>query len=433
MNIVKTFRYAVCLLGLAVLFSSGCKDKDTVLDFSSTATVNSCGDEMKSSFIADGGKWVGALQVPGKNQQYVFYCQFKENGRALMYSDYNATSATTASESSWLIECKEQKSYLVFYTSSYLQLPTGATPDYKFLIEKQSSGAIKLTGEPNGSYITLQKANTADFTNVENGALGVVVSGLQGFFQMNSDPFAELSGGTKLYAQFKKDDRQLVFQTRNGSTVVTSQTVDFYYTAEGLSFINSFSYNGTDYVGITFSGGKPFLKDAENNLYEIKTPPQPPLNTLFAFNGTYNKILITGETLPVGVTSGFNAMFATMVGNFHSPTMGPNVASIAEFWFRLTNATTARVNIKYTIPAAYDAWADYDYTISGDIITLGAEKATGTYWSVNRSAEIGAMKGYFANQSFKIDWVTDANGNKTLGGLYPVSNPSNFFYGTLTK
>lgn len=162
------------------------------------------------------------------------------------------------------------------------------------------------------------------------------------------------------------------------------------------------------------------------------------LSSLFAYNGIYNRIAVKGETLPAGVMSGFNDTYIKLVSDFNSSTKIRSSASIIQMSFVLRSNSDARLMIGFTMTndtkekkTAFLAAIDYDYTISQDIITFSAGSPNIT-WR-NRAVEVAPLNKYFNGKSFKIDWVLDVSGNKTLGGLYPIDAPGNFFYGKLSK
>jgi len=68
-----------------------------------------------------------------------------------------------------------------------------------------------------------------------------------------------------------------------------------------------------------------------------------------------------------------------------------------------------------------------------DIVTLKEASLNGN-WNT-RANQLLPLREYFANRSFRVDWVNnpDLTSTNYIGGLYLTSDASSFFYGMLNK
>jgi hypothetical protein len=151
---------------------------------------------------------------------------------------------------------------------------------------------------------------------------------------------------------------------------------------------------------------------------------------LFLYNGTYKELYI-GNSLPAGVTSGFNTAYQACVTKFAA--MNPK-RTLVDVRFVLTNSTTATVITRNNNgTSTFIANASFQYTYNNGIITLSNPVYDGN-WAA-RTAQLIDIQNYFATGGpFKVDYVQSSNTSVTgLGGLYRVADNTSFFYGTLRK
>ena len=129
--------------------------------------------------------------------------------------------------------------------------------------------------------------------------------------------------------------------------------------------------------------------------------------------------------MPVGVNSGFNAVYQTLITKLKASTR-----TLVTMHFALTNSTTATLTISPNNgTTTFLATATYNYSINGDVITLSNPVYDGN-WTA-RASEYSDIQSYFLSGPFKMDWVTssDPSNKSIMGGLYRVADAASFFYG----
>ncbi|MCY1534856.1 hypothetical protein D9M68_702400 [compost metagenome] len=291
--------------------------------------------------------------------------------------------------------------------------------------------------------MVMVKATAAMKASYEGGEYKAAIDKFKAFFADTPYPYIDVaSGSSTLKAGISSDftnvlatGKRFTFTGLAANSSVSKADAKFAYTLDGGRLLGKgLVYQGITFVRIAWKDATTMaVYDSAGKEYIIKSSPVPltPFPNLFNYNGTYNGIFISGQTLPAGVTSEFNALFNGMVSRFN----GTN-RTITSVEFKLTNSTTAKVEIWYMSgTSAFLADASFNYTYSNGVITLSnyTPAVSNANWNT-RITEIGAFKDWFINATLRLDWVASSNPSVgLLGGLYQANNANSVMYGAPRK
>lgn len=439
---------------ITILIISGCKKSSFVSDFDQTPE-----DRMATSIAlvsntltsASNG-WVATLSTSAGGG-FGFYMIFDDKQNVSMYADLTDDASITSANSTYRVKTGLGAD-LIFDTYNYLSMladpnasafggtqPTGFKSDVEFTYVRSSADSIVFIGKQYRQLLKMVKATAAQKAIYTAGGYKTAINKVKDFFATVKFPYIEIaSGTTTLKVAFSLNTTSTLAVGKRGTLTgiladgvsTASGTGKYAFTLNGVDFAgDNFVYQGITFVRMAWKDTATLaLYDSTGKEYIIKSSPAPltPLTLLFGFPSTftYRKISITGS-LPTGVTSGFNSVYAAVLSNFVSTGRVVNYTTIT-----LTGNSTLQVYVSYNSGAsAFVATADYTYTRSGDVITLGASPVYSANW-VTRATQLLPLTNYMLSGPFKIDWVTSTNPNAgLLGGLYKTTDVSSFIYGTL--
>ncbi|SOD20458.1 DUF4302 domain-containing protein [Pedobacter xixiisoli] len=442
------------LVALLAILASCKKSNVEVFDKKPEERLSISVSEAKTTLLSAQNGWIATLPTSAGGG-YGFYMSFDAAENVKMLGDLNAAAISTSATSTYRLKAV-LGTELIFDTFNYISLLVDPVPgvfggaagsgyksDIEFLFTKSTADTLVLTGKKYGQVMKMVKATAAQKTAYENGGYKTAIDKFKDFFTATKNPYIEYTAGnTQLKVGLSLDFN---------NTLATGKRVSFAGPlADGKisTAVGKFglTINGADilgaplvYQGITFTkfvwkdAATLILIDSNGKEYIIKSNPIPLIEfkTVFAYNGTYNGIMITGSVLPAGITSGWNTLWSAQIANY-----ALNNVTMESMQFRLINATTAKLEVWFVSGTTrYLADASYTYTIVDDVITLSnyIPSVSNTNW--NNGWVTTAIKNYFTTSpSFKMDWVPSSDPTvSNIGGLYKVSDPSNFYYGRMIK
>lgn len=401
-------------------------------------------DNFRNTLVSSKDGWAAYMYVPANQKGFTFYMQFKENNRVVMYADFVDSTMTTPKESSFQIRNTGIPS-LIFDTYNYIHLPAdpngnisggangvGQSSDFEYSIIRVTNDTIILKGNLKSCDMTLIRLNSEQAAALKDGKFKQTVDEFTAYFTTSQNNYVPVSDGRKLGISFTNSIHQISYQILESDGTVSSFSGTFFYSVDGIKIANGFQYGGIEYVSGIIKNGTLYLIDNSGNEVQVRqnSTPLTPLSASFGSGKTYKTIHIEGQSLPPGVTSGWNTIFSSMVTRFNNS----SGRTILYMEFAIQNAKKARVIIRYQSSSGsqYTADAEYDYEINGNTLTLSnyVPSISNSNWN-SRIKDIGdEVVNYFNNASFKIDWV-DGSSQELLGGLYPINKPDDFFYGIL--
>lgn len=387
---------------------------------------------------------------------YGFYMDFSTDQKVTMYSDVSDAAMATAATSTYRVTTG-LGALLSFDTYNYLSVlqdpkssvygglqGSGFSSDVEFNYVRSSADSLIMVGRQFRQPLIMVKATAAQKALYVAGSYKTAIDKFKSFFTTTANPYIEiLTGSTTLKAGISVNTSNNMSSGKRVS--FTGLLADGVTTASGISKF-AFKIDAMDlvgggliYQGITFvkfawkDATTLALYDSTGKEYIIKSNPTPlvPFKTLFKYNGAYNGIMITGRTLPAGVTSGWNALWSSQIANYDL-----NAVTMESMQFRLITANTAKVEAWFVSGTTrYLADASYTYVINDDVITLSNYVPSASNANWNNGWVITAIKNYFiTSPTLKLDWVVSSNASVTgLAGLYKVSDPTNFYYGVAIK
>ena len=264
-NIPKPLFFLFLLL---VAFASCKKDDDAAFEQSPDERINATLSKYQSTLTGAPNGWIAVVQ-PSGGGAYSFYFRFNDANRVTMYSDFDEESAVTPRESSYRLKALQQPS-LLFDTYSYLhllsdpnestitiqsnvnglrggQLGQGLLSDFEFAIDSVSADSVWLTGRQHGTKATMVKATAQQAAAYANGRLG---QGLQQTRNLNQILyyFKRLTLGSVTYDVSINDNLKIIsFTWVDGNGAVQTFSTTYYYTVDGIMFVNPFN-DGTQII-----------------------------------------------------------------------------------------------------------------------------------------------------------------------------------------
>ncbi len=440
---------------MTFLIISGCKKSSFVADFDQTP------EERMSESIAlvtntltsATNGWNATLSTSAGGG-FGFYMTFDDKQNVSMYADLTDDASGTSVSSTYRVKTGLGAD-LIFDTYNYISMladpnatvfggtqPTGFKSDVEFTYVRSSADSIIFIGKQYRQLLKMAKATAAQKSIYAAAGYKTAINKVKNYFTAVKYPYIEVtSGAAVLKVGFSLNGTSTLGSGKRGTltglledgVTPASGTGKFAFTLNGADFVGGdFVYQGITFVRLAWKDENTLaLYDAAGKEYIIKSSPTPltPLTLLFGFPSTftYRKITIPGTGLPTGVTSGFNSVYTTALNNFISSNRVINYTTIT-----LTSNSALQVYVSYNSGTTlFNATADYTYTRTGDVITLGTSPVYSANWTT-RAAQLLPLTNYMLSGPFKIDWVTStAVTTETLGGLYRTADPGSFIYGVL--
>lgn len=442
-------RFLTYAILIATAFVSGCKkNNDPVFEDPDTRLSAELAKDQALLLSATDG-WLATIYPKG-GKGFSFYLKFNAEGKVTMLSDFNGGASTTAAESTYRLKAL-QRPTLIFDGYNYIHMPadpdasisggsastaTGLASDFEFAFVGAAGDTVKFEGTFNKNPMKMVKLSAAEAQSIVAGGLKTMIDANAVYLTTNRNPYILFADGVKGAIAIDPAAKTVKLSYLDSKDVSQVQTVKY---AVGINKLMLSGY--ITYGNVTFNE---LLWDATNKAYYVMVggtkinvlnspTPLTPLTLLFGYPTTfaYRKMTIPSTGLPSGVTSGFNAVYSTMVNLFFtSSSTTPRIVNTLTW--TLTSNNTLTVEINYNSGASvFVANASFTYTRVGDTFTLSAPVYNGNW--TTRARETAGLQAYLLSGPFKIDWVTSTNVNNTstLGGFYRIADPSSFFYGIM--
>lgn len=442
-------RFLIYMILFAAGFVSGCKkNNDPVLeDPDKRLSAELAGDEAK--LLAAGDGWLGTIYPKG-GKGFSFYFKFTPDGKVSMLSDFNSTSATTPTASTYRLKAL-QRPTLIFDTYNYIHLPadpdavisggsastaTGLTSDFEFAFTEFVGDTIKFVGTFNKNPMKMVKVSSSTAQSILAGGLKTMVDANAAYLLVNKNPFILFDDGTKGAILIDVTAKTIKLNYLDSKEVSQLQTVTFAYGINKIMLSSTLKYGNVSFNEL--------LWDAQAKAYYImvgttrinvqnSAVPIIPLNTLFAPVGKdYSQIEYNPLTVATTLSADFTTKYATSKTGLAAVGNAGRVLDYMRVLINTDNTMTLRFYYHNTAGTNFQANFTYSYT----------RDANGIYKFVYLAADgnggvVGAgfvsLRDYFSNNTFKVDWVVNPGGGAPYGGFYTVANPASFYYGTLLK
>ncbi|MCS4225155.1 DUF4302 domain-containing protein [Sphingobacterium sp. BIGb0165] len=432
---------------IILIFSSCKKDNvEFIFDKQPEARVKEKLDLLQNSLLSSPYGWKAALNTKVEGG-YGFYIDFKKDQTLKMLSDFSSTSSNTLKESTYRVTWT-MDAVLMFDTYNYLTLLQDPTPsvnggtagnglqsDIEFEFLSASVDTLKLKGKRYAQMLTLVKLKENEQKSYLDGEYKTSINNVRAYFASHSNNYIEI-GGTNNKVEFVlTNTKGCVFQYVSNEGDVQSVSGKFNYELNGINFNEPINVGQEIFARGELVDGEFYLINDKNTRFKLNQNSVPilPIETLFAYNKTYNTLHI-GLSQPNGVTSDFNSIY-TIVKNAYAA-LNPG-RHILQFYFRLSSSTKAEVAVQSQVTpngTTYAAGiATYDYKLDEKgVITLSNPIYDGN-WTA-RITQLGPIRDYFLSGPFKLTYVTSSDPSvSNLGGLQPLNTPNNVFYGALRK
>jgi len=440
------------LMFVGLLILLGCKKSSFEAKFDDTPNVRigKAIAEVKNILSTAPNGWV-ATTPTGDGGGYGFYMSFDATENVTMYSDMNDVTSVNSIASYYRIK-QDAGVDLVFDTYCYLtwlndptpstfggNLKTGFKSDVDFIYQRSTADSVIFLGKRYRQQLTLVKATAAQKASYVAGELKTAMDKFKAFFSTRKNAYIEITAGTKTgvspdFTNSVANGKRIELSTLLPDNSVSSAKGKIATSLDAVTILDGgLTYQGIVFVKMAWKDATTLaLYDNKGKEYIINNNPVPltEFKTVFKYNGAFNGIMITGRTLPPGVVSGWNTLWASQISSYDL-----NNATMESMQFRLINATTAKLEVWFVIGGSrYLADASYTYVINNDIITLSNYIPAASNANWNNGWVVTAVKNYFINASFKMDWVVSSDPTvSALGGLYKVGDATNFYYGRAIK
>ena len=250
------------LLFLASGFYSCQNADDSVFEESADVRLNKALTSYEKQLVDAPYGW-NAVMYPAGGGSYGFYFKFDNKNRVIMYSDFAATSASTAKESSYRLKAMQTPS-LIFDTYSYLHILSdpdeevnggvrgeGLLSDFEFAIYPDSikTDAITFVGRKNQSRLVMTKATQAQATAYTSGemAKSVVFNNISKYLTY----FKRVTiAGVTYEMAVNQAERSIKLTWLEGTTVKTF-TTGYYFGSGGLMFVKPLVNGSQTITGFT--------------------------------------------------------------------------------------------------------------------------------------------------------------------------------------
>lgn len=442
---------------IAFLIISGCKKSSFVADFDQSPEERmSASIALVNTTLTSATNGWNATLSTSAGGGFGFYMTFDDKQNVGMYADLTDDASIKSVSSTYRVKTGLGAD-LIFDTYNYISMladptstvfggtqPTGFKSDVEFTYVRSSADSIVFIGKQYRQLLKMSRATAAQKATYTAGGYKTAINKVKDYFTAVKFPYIEVpSGATVLKVGFGLNGTSTLGSGKRGTltglladgVTPASGTGKFAFTLGGVDFVGSpFVYQGITFIRMGRKDATTLaLYDDAGKEYVLKSSPNPltPLNLLFGFPSTftYRKMTIPGTGLPTGVTSGFNSVYASVLSKFAAASSRVvNYTTIT-----LTGNSTLQVYVSYSSSAGalFNATADYTYTRSGDVITLGTSPVYSNNWTT-RAAELLPLTNYMLTGPFKLDWVSStAVSTEILGGFYRTADPTSFIYGVL--
>lgn len=422
---------------------AGCKkDTDPIFDDPDSRLSAELQADQEKLLSAENG-WKAVIYPKG-GKGFTYYFKFTADGKVVMLSDFNTSTASAPAESTYRLKAL-QRPTLIFDTYNYIHLPSdpdaalsggtdgkGLTSDFEFAFVRSTADSLIMEGIFNGNVMKMTKLTASESEDILAGGLKDMINQNAAYIVANRNPYLVLGDERKLALVIDGGSRTLKLNYTDDQNNVQSQAVTFAYGVNTIVLNNNITYGSVSFNELLFDpANKAYYIMVNNTRVNVQNSPVPltPLKLIFGYPNTfaYRKISLPNATLPPGVTSAFTAIFNTVKSNFSGTGRTVTSAEIS-----LTSNTGLRITVNYSASGTnYTAYVDYTCVRNDDIFTLSAPVLSSN-WST-RATQLKPLTDFMLSGPFKIDWVASSDPDvlSALGGFYRVDDPASFFYGYL--
>lgn len=434
---------------MVLLFIACDEEYDTVFEEQPDERVQKKLDEYQRLLLNSSHGWMAELKT-GIGRSYFYYFNFNEDGRVVITSDFNETTAGTPGTGTWTLKAL-QRPTLSFDTYSYIHLPAdpdgdvnggvdgeGLISDFEFAFDELAGDSVKLKGIQRGTDLYMIPATEEEAAQILDKQILQVLAGTKQLNATHKGLQIALPDGKLLPVVL--DEQLRIFGAQylveNGTEVETFQS-GFTFSLDGIALkkplniaghtIDQLLWNNEDQVFTVDMGG---TRAIEGYSDPFIFPVDPPLYT--RLGEEYPAIIIpagSGQD-PIQGQSGefieaYNFAANAMLEGEYALTMRDiillfdPVESIMEFRVVISQGG-----------ALFLAQYIYEYTIDDQgILKFTFQQASQNGWAI-----YGDMYGilfHFETDTFKAEYIGgDLN---LIGGLFSHQNSGYYFSGYLSK
>jgi hypothetical protein len=441
MKMKKLLIYMFLLTGLV----SGCKkNNDPILEDPDTRLTAELAKDQALLVSATNG-WLATIYPKG-GKGFSFYFKFGADGKVVMISDFNTTSAATAAESTYRLKAL-QRPTLIFDGYNYIHMPadpdatvsgggsstaTGLTSDFEFAFTGTVADTVKFEGTFNKNPMTMVKLSVTE-------AQAILAGGLK---KIMDDATTAISGKI-LFVMLDNKQAPVSLSIPGKSVSIAGQTNSIYaFGLDGLNLKNPLKFGGYTFNKVYWEPTDKyfyFLNGSTKIKIEISPAPlpletSPALHTVLGTRWLSMQINVANLS---DLSADFMAKYNT--ANASLGTLG-NAGRYIEYITLLFNPNgTVTFQIRYRNPSSPTSFfnADFIYNMALDANTGIAKFTLAATPAGNASTirtYVTALTDYFAGANFKIAYIAaGAPAGATVGGFLNQSNPASFFYGVLAQ
>jgi hypothetical protein len=435
------------------VFASCKKEDDPILDDPDTrlsATLSA--DEAILSGAANG--WRAEIYPVG-GKGFSYYLKFNA-GKVTMLSDFNSTTAVTPKESTYRLKALQYPT-LIFDTYSYLHLPAdpdpaisggtqgkGLTSDFQFYITEISADRIVLLGSTNLNVMVLTKLTPAQEASFLAGAYKVSRDANATYLAANKFPYLQFADGVKIAVAMDPVKKTIVLTWADANDISKTVSSTFAFGLTGFTLNTPLIYGNNTFNEVFYDPATKqyyLMLGTTRVNFQNSTTPVIPFRVVFGAGKDYSQISYNPAVNPTnsvvvatGLSADWNSKYATAKTGLAAvggagrtldwvavlfPIDAPT-QMVLRFYYHNTAGSNFQANMTYSFTK--NANGEYDFTY------LASDGNAGVV-----GGGLVAIKDYFDQNVFRADWVANPSGGASYGGLYVVSNPSSFYYGTLVK
>lgn len=433
-------RFLIYIVLFVVGLCSSCKKEDgPVFDDPDTRLAAALAEDQAQLLSAANGWFATIYPIGGKG--FSFYFKFTADGKVSMLSDFNATSSDVIVESTYRLKGLQRPS-LIFDSYNYIHLPAdpnsavsggtnavGLKSDFEFAFEGLVKDTLKMEGLYNANVMIMVKATAAEEQSLKAGGLKTMVEATNTFLTVNKFPYFQFSDGLKNPFILTVATKSAVFTSLNDKGERVNQNVKFAFTTKGVIFNNPIRYGNNVFKELFWDAtNKQFFVNINGTRVNLLNSgvPLDPLAPIFGPGKDYSQIEYNPAVVSPSLSADFAAKYNQAKTNL---TTSNRVLTKMVTIFNVDNTMTMTLTYVSSGTSTFTSLTfDTVKDVNGNIKI--------TYKSGGNSTVVAAIKpitDFFEGNQFKVDWVVNPGTGASYGGLYNITTPTSFYYGTLIK
>lgn len=436
----KIVFYLVCF---STLFVACKKDTPPVFDDPDKRLIEKLDGYQKLLTGAEHG-WTATL-FPDGGQGFTYYLDFKDKNSVTMFSDFDSVKAMKEGSGSYILKALQQPT-LIFDTYSYIHAPadpnekvsggtrgSGLDSDFEFAFVENTDNSVTLKGIYNGSIMVLNKTSAADAAKIKAGGLKNMMSKSDAYFKATPYKFIQFSDGRKV--EFTLDKKEMLLTWADDQGEVTTVSTPFGFLHDRLVMKEALNYSGESFGEVMWDdSAKEYYITVGSKRYSVQSSTTPIIPLHFRFG--YGKEFAVVTVNPANLT-GLPAVFMDVYNAAVAGLDGYGGRSLNYFMITFTAENEMHLRLNYFNKAGTSNFnADYIHAVHW----IAANRVKFTFTSRNNngnviSSYVAALTDYIAQHEFVIDWAGNLTPGSTalLGGFTTAGDPSNYFFGVLSK